>query len=166
MNINIIPVLLLLLFTGCGKDDDNTLPDDTMYFPANTGTSWQTISPSQLGWNQDAVQPLKDFLAAKHTKSFMILVNGRIAMEEYFNGHSQSAEWEWNSAGKTLVGMTTGVAQEEAFLSINDNISAYLGTGWTNMPLEKESSLQRELVHANCQTYHKMVKKSSDTVNQ
>lgn len=139
MNINILPVLLLLLLTSCAKDDDNTLPDDTMYFPANAGTNWETVSPSQLGWNQDAIQPLKDFLIEKHTKSFMILVNGRIVMEEYFNGHSQSTSWEWNSAGKTLVGMTTGIAQEEGFLSIYDNVSAYLGTAWTNMQPEKEN---------------------------
>lgn len=139
MNINIIPVILLLLFTSCRKDDDNPLPDDSMYFPAAAGTNWETISPSQLGWNQDAIQPLKDFLIEKHTKSFMILVNGRIAMEEYFNGHAQSTEWEWNSAGKTLVGMTTGIAQEEGFLDIDDNVSDYLGAGWTNMQPEKEN---------------------------
>jgi hypothetical protein len=64
-------------------------------------------------WNQNAVQPLKDFLTQKNTKSFMILVNGRIAMEEYYNGHSANTTWEWNSAGKTLVATTTGIAQQE-----------------------------------------------------
>jgi len=43
-----------------------------MYFPANSGTEWETTSVSELGWNQNAVQPLKDFLVQKNTKSFMI----------------------------------------------------------------------------------------------
>lgn len=56
-----------------------------MYFPSNTDTVWETKSISSLGWNESAIQPLKDYLAEKHSKSFMILVNGRIVMEEYFN---------------------------------------------------------------------------------
>jgi CubicO group peptidase (beta-lactamase class C family) len=137
----IIPFILLLVLTSCEKED-NQLPNDTMYFPSDPGTNWETTSISQLGWNMDSIQPLKDYLIEKHTKSFMILVNGRIVMEEYFNGHSQSASWEWNSAGKTLVGITTGIAHEEAFLSINDTASAYLGTGWTNMSQEKEDLIR------------------------
>lgn len=69
----------------------------------------------------------------------MIIVNGRIVMEEYFNGHTSATEWEWNSAGKTLVATTTGIAQQEGLLDINKKASDYLGTGWTNMPLEKEN---------------------------
>ncbi|MCG2791999.1 MAG: beta-lactamase family protein [Weeksellaceae bacterium] len=110
-----------------------------MYFPSNTSSTWETQSIASLGWNQNAVQPLKDYLNEKHTKSFMILVNGRIVMEEYFNGHNASAEWEWNSAGKTLVATTTGIAQQEGLLNINSKASDYLGTEWTSMPLEKEN---------------------------
>jgi len=110
-----------------------------MYFPPNSGTTWETVSPSTLGWNQTAMQPLKEYLSLKYTKSFMILVNGRIAMEEYFDGHTPSSEWEWNSAGKTLVATTTGIAQQEGLLNITNKASDYLGTEWTNMPLAKEN---------------------------
>jgi CubicO group peptidase (beta-lactamase class C family) len=85
------------------------------------------------------VQPLKEYLSQKHTKSFMILVNGRIVMEEYFNGHTSTSSWQWNSAGKTLVATTTGIAQQEGLLNINNKVSQYLGTGWTSEPLEKEN---------------------------
>ncbi|MBX2920954.1 MAG: serine hydrolase [Chitinophagaceae bacterium] len=110
-----------------------------MYFPPDSGTDWETTAASELDWNQSAIQPLKDFLIAKNTKSFMILVNGRIVMEEYFNGHTASAEWEWNSAGKTLVSATTGIAQQEGLLNITDKASDYLGAEWTSMPPEKEN---------------------------
>ena len=69
----------------------------------------------------------------------MILVNGRIVMEEYFNGHSATATWPWSSAGKTLVSTTTGIAQQEGLLNINNKVSQYLGNGWTSEPLEKEN---------------------------
>jgi CubicO group peptidase (beta-lactamase class C family) len=130
-----------LLLTSCSKDDDPKLtnPDTSMYFPANSGTEWETTSASELGWNQKAIQPLKDFLVQKNTKSFMILVNGRIVMEEYFNGHTAFTQWEWNSAGKTLVATTTGIAQQESLLNLNDKVSNYLRQEWSNMPSEKEN---------------------------
>jgi hypothetical protein len=36
------------------------------------------------------VQPLLDYLQLKNTKSFIILVNGRIVLENYFNGHANA----------------------------------------------------------------------------
>lgn len=136
-----ILLFALLSLISCTKDDKPQPPDPktSMYFPPNSGADWETASVSEMKWKQNAIGPLKDFLIQKNTKAFIILVNGRIVMEEYFNGHSSSAEWEWNSAGKTLVATTTGIAQQEGLLNINNKASAYLGTGWTNMPLEKEN---------------------------
>jgi CubicO group peptidase (beta-lactamase class C family) len=77
-------------------------------------------------------------LQEKNTKSFMILVNGRIVMENYFDGHTAGTTWKWNSAGKTLVTAATGIAQQEGLLNINTPVSDYVGNGWTSAPLEKE----------------------------
>lgn len=133
--------VLLLLFSSCSNDDTDgqPAPSEAMYFPPNTSTTWETKSASSLNWNENAIQPLKDYLIEKNTKSFMILVNGRIVMEEYFNGHTSSTDWEWNSAGKTLVASTVGIAQQENLLNINNKASDYLGTEWTSMPLAKEN---------------------------
>jgi CubicO group peptidase (beta-lactamase class C family) len=135
-----IILLMLLSLLGCNKQEEpqpNT--NESMYFPSNTSTDWETKSIASLGWNQSMLQPLKDYLIQKNTKSFMILVNGRIVMEEYFNGHAQSTSWEWNSAGKTLVATITGIAQQEDLLNINNKVSQYIGTGWTSEPLAKEN---------------------------
>jgi CubicO group peptidase (beta-lactamase class C family) len=137
MKYKIILMLLLLSLVACNKNDDDNQPDDSMYFPSDN--EWDTRSLSSLGWNESAVQPLKDFLIQKNTRSFMIIVNGRIVLEEYFNGHTPSTTWQWNSAGKTLVATTTGIAQQEGLLNINNKVSDYLGTGWTSEPVEKEN---------------------------
>lgn len=129
----------LLSLSNCSENDEIVQPTtDLMYFPPTTGSEWEVKSMSSLNWDQSAVQPLKDYLIQKNTKSFMILVDGRIVMEEYFNGHTSSSEWEWNSAGKTLVATTTGIAAQENLLDIDDKASDYLGTEWTSMPPEKE----------------------------
>ena len=113
---------------------------ETMYFPPNDGSNtWENKSITSLGWNQSQVQPLLDYLESKNTKSFIILVNGRIVLENYFNGHSATTPWYWASAGKTLTSTVTGIAQDENLININNKVSTYLGTGWTSAPLVKEN---------------------------
>lgn len=129
---------LLILFS-CQKGTITGPSEESIYYPPNGSSTWETKSISSLGWNTAAVQPLKDFLQQKNTKSFMILVNGRIVMEEYFNGHTKDASWQWNSAGKTLTGTITGIAQQEGLLQINNKVSDYIGPGWTSTLTAKEN---------------------------
>jgi CubicO group peptidase (beta-lactamase class C family) len=133
-------VLLLLIF-GCSSNTDTPVnPEETMYFPPNDGSNtWETKSIVSLGWNQSAVQPLLDYLALKHSKSFIVLVNGRVVLENYFNGHSATTPWYWASAGKTLTSTVTGIAEQEGLININNKVSDYLGTGWTSAPIAKEN---------------------------
>jgi CubicO group peptidase (beta-lactamase class C family) len=137
-------LVISVLLYGCSSDsttDDVTpVAEEAMYFPPNDGsTTWETKSISALGWNQSAVQPLVNFLTEKNSKSFIILVNGRIVMENYMNGHTATSPWYWASAGKTLSSTLTGIAQDEGLLNINNKVSDYLGTGWTSAPLTKEN---------------------------
>ena len=131
-----------ITFFSCQKDNGGVAVDpvaETMYFPSTTDNTWETKPIAGLGWNETAIQPLKDFLVQKNTKSFMILINGRIVMEEYFSGHTPTTTWQWNSAGKTLTSVSTGIAQQEGLLDINKKVSDYIGTGWTKETLAKEN---------------------------
>lgn len=134
-----------LLLAACStndNDDDAPGTDDpaeAMYFPPLSGDAWETIPVEELNWNPEAVQPLYDFLATKHTKGFIILVNGRIVIENYFNGHSATTPWYWASAGKTLTSAMAGIAQGQNLLDVNDKVSDYLGMGWTSLPPAKEN---------------------------
>lgn len=135
--------LILAATLSCSSSTDSEgtqpLPEEAMYFPDNNTDTWETKTVADLGWNQDAVQPLLSYLDEKHTRSFMILVNGRIVMENYFNGHSATTPWYWASAGKTLTATLTGIAEQEGLLNTNNKVSDYLGTGWTSAPLAKEN---------------------------
>ncbi len=138
--IFLLPFILLSLSSCSSDSSSNPVVEEQMYFPPNDGSAtWTTKSIADLGWNQSAVQPLLDYLEEKHSKSFIILVNGRIVMENYFNGHTSTSPWYWASAGKTLTSTVTGIAQDEGLLNINNKVSDYLGTGWTSAPLAKEN---------------------------
>ena len=137
MKYNFLIYITIICFWSCGKD--NNITSESMYFPPINSSAWETKSLSSLNWDTSQISSLKDFLIQNNTKSFMILVNGKIVMESYFNGHNANATWEWNSAGKTLVATTIGIAQQENLLNINHIVSDYLGSGWTNMPVDKEN---------------------------
>ncbi len=140
MSKPIIALLSLLLFISCSTKTVPPSPTtETAYFPPITSTTWETKSIASLGWKQTAVQPLLDYLELKHSKGFIILINGRIVIENYFNGHSATTNWYWASAGKTLTSTITGIAEQEGLLNINDKVSKYIGTGWTSETLVKEN---------------------------
>jgi CubicO group peptidase (beta-lactamase class C family) len=141
-----LTLLILAFFAfGCSTQSTDVAPTPTtvvnepMYFPSLTGSTWDTKTITSLGWNQSAVQPLLDFLALKNSKSFIVLVNGRIVMENYFNGHAATTNWYWASAGKTLTSTLTGIAQQEGLVNLDSKVSQYIGNGWTSEPLAKEN---------------------------
>ena len=141
----VLCLISILLFSfGCSSnnnsDNNTTTVGDSMYFPPSDGsTTWETKSIAALGWNANAVQPLLDYLQLKNSKSFIILVNGRIVMENYFNGHSSTTAWYWASAGKTLTATVTGIAEQEGYINTNNKVSDYIGLGWTSAPIAKEN---------------------------
>ena len=131
-------LFLTLSLVGCSTNEPSNAQEN-MYFPPIGSTTWETKSVASLGWNETAVEPLLAYLEEKHTKGFIILQNGKIVMENYFNGHSATESWYWASAGKTLTATVVGIAEQEGYLNTNNKVSEYLGTGWTSIPLAKEN---------------------------
>lgn len=154
----ILATLTLLLITACSSDEANI--DDqqeeqiveqeeqieeeeeeevaSLYFPPINGSSWETITLAELDWNSSSEQDLYDFLNENSTKAFVVLKEGKIAMEWYATDHNVDLPWYWASAGKTLTAFTTGIAQEDGYLNLTDKTSDYLGEGWTSLTSEKE----------------------------
>ncbi len=71
-------LLILLLIAGCSSNDDNEDPiiDDpspTLYFPPLTSSTWETVSPEELGWDTGVTPTLNTLLQEKGTKAFIIL---------------------------------------------------------------------------------------------
>ncbi len=108
------------------------------YFPPVQSDEWETTPLSELGWNEAYSDSLIHFLESSNTKAFMILVDGKIVMEEYFDQFTRDSVWYWASAGKGMTAFLTGVIQEEGLLSIDHPTSDYLGMGWTSALEEQE----------------------------
>ncbi len=111
------------------------------YFPPLVGNSWDTLSPSSLGWCTGRVDSLYTFLAQQNSKAFIVLKDGKIVLEKYFGSFTQDSLWYWASAGKTLTSFLVGKAQEQGYLSLADTSSKYLGAGWTSCTRQQEDSI-------------------------
>lgn len=113
-----------------------------LYFPPLNGSDWETLSPEELGWCSEKLDSLLQFVEAKNTKAFLILKDGRIVVEQYYGAYTQDSAWYWASAGKSLMGVMIGLAQEDGYLDIEEPTSNYLGAGWTACPPEKEALIR------------------------
>ena len=121
------------------QEEPIVIVEDPIYFPPLNSDTWETTSVSDLNWNTTQLQPLLEYLEEKNTKSFIILHKGKIVVEHYMNGHTETSPWYWASAGKTLTTAVAGIAQEENLINLNSKVSDYIGTGWTSATLEKEN---------------------------
>ena len=112
-----------------------------LYFPPVNSSTWSVTDPAALGWCQKKIDTLYKFLEANNTKAFILLKDGKIVLEKYLNGHSQTSLWYWASAGKTFTSTLVGIAQQENFLKISDSTSKYLGKGWSSCTPEQEDKI-------------------------
>lgn len=111
------------------------------YFPPLTGTTWSTTDPATLGWCQDSINKLYNWLETSNSKAFIVLKDGKIVLEKYFGTFTADSFYVWNSAGKTLTAYAIGIAQYEGLLDMNDPTSDYLGSGWTSLTTPQENAI-------------------------
>ena len=113
-----------------------------LYFPPAQSTGvWETRSPQDLNWCQDRLDSLQEFLRRTYTKAFIILKDGRIVREWYFDAFQRDSVWYWASAGKTVTAALVGIAQDQKLLDINAPSSRYLGNGWSTMTNAQEDAI-------------------------
>lgn len=150
--LRILGVLtIFMVLVTCSKSETESgpelenppeLPENLYYPPSSVGGEWVTISMESLNWDTAAATSLNTFLEAEGTQAFLILKDGKIAMESYFGTTTKESLWYWASAGKTLTAFTVGIAQSEGKLALNDRTSEYLGQGWTSASAEKEEKIR------------------------
>jgi len=131
---NTFVILLLVLFA-------QRIQAQSLYFPPNTGLSWDTLSPASLGWCQPPLDSLLDYLEARETKAFLVLKDGKLVVEKYYGTFTRDSAWYWASAGKSLTSFLVGIAQQEGFLSITDTTSSIIGPGWTSCAAIQEDRI-------------------------
>lgn len=111
-----------------------------LYFPPLSGT-WEKVSPSSLNWCGDRIDSLVEFVGKTNGKAFIILKDGRIALEKYYGNFTSDSLWYWASAGKTVTSVLVGMAQAEGLMDLSKPSSSYLGSGWSSCTQEQEQNI-------------------------
>lgn len=135
-----------------------------MYFPPQDGSYWKKSLPASHNFCQDKIHELFDFLEQTNTDAFILLINGEIVIEKYFNSFKKESSASWGTSSETLAAFLLGIAASENLLSTEDPSEKYLGNNWASGSAEfqKEvklkhhismtSGLQRTSPFLNCIT--------------
>jgi CubicO group peptidase (beta-lactamase class C family) len=111
------------------------------YFPPVTGNQWDTLSPARFGYCNDRIDSLYELLDQQNSKAFILIKDGKIVLEKYFDKFTQDSLWYWASAGKTLTSAVVGVLEGQGKLQLTDKTHQYLGKGWTSLTQIQEDSI-------------------------
>src|SRR5262245_58648012 len=88
---------------------------------------WQMATPESQGMSKTKLDALKDDLAARKTKAFVVIRNDKIVYEWYAPDHGMSKRHGTASLAKALVGGTSlAVAITDGKISIDDAASKYV----------------------------------------
>ncbi len=90
--------------------------------------------------SQGSVNDFEQFLEANHTTSFIVIHDGAVLYEKYFNGYSRASIVPSFSMAKSFVSALVGIAIDEGYIgSLDDQLVAYLpelnGRGLDNVTL-------------------------------
>ncbi|MCU0367738.1 MAG: beta-lactamase family protein, partial [Cyclobacteriaceae bacterium] len=140
--------LLLLVVISC-KEETPSPQVSSLYFPPIGTSTWESVSPASLGWNETALPALRTFLTDNNTRALIVLKDGKIVIEEYFGKQlvntsldfTATSNWYWASAGKTLTSAAVGIAESQGKLNFDSKSSDYLGAGWTSLTTAQENKI-------------------------
>lgn len=142
-----LQLILVVFLLACVNDDSVIIPPEqaALYFPPLNSDTWETKTPTELNWNTLNLTNLLSYLDQNNTRAFIVLMDGKIVVEEYFGNtilgtlpFDKNSQWYWASAGKTITATLVGIAQQEGHLNIENPVSDYLGNAWTSLTPEKE----------------------------
>ncbi|MFC2104714.1 serine hydrolase domain-containing protein [Bacteroidota bacterium] len=129
MKLHFIIFFSLLLFS-CNDDNhsptylsDGEFPEK--YFPT---VEWRECSPEQVGMSSTALKKAYDYVAKSslNTHGILIVKDGYIVCEAYFNGYSRNSYHTSYSIAKSFSSAAIGIAiDKEHINSVNDKIAGY-----------------------------------------
>ncbi len=111
--------IFLILFTlNCSSEPEIIPP---------TNFEWQVVTPESVDVDSAKIK-MGIIEAGKQgfINSVLIVKNGKIISEKYFNGFSKNSAQIVRSVSKSFLSATYGIASEKSVLSVDDKIMDYL----------------------------------------
>lgn len=112
------------------------------YFPPLSGNTWQNADFQDFKYDIDYTDSLYQYLDEKNSKGFIVLYDGKMVVEKYFDQFTLDSAWYWASAGKSLSAFLIGIAEENQLIDIGNPANQYLGNGWTTCSQQQEDAIK------------------------
>jgi CubicO group peptidase (beta-lactamase class C family) len=127
----------LLTATACSADDrGETAPDGvppTGLAPG--GVAWQKVAPDTVGLDPAELARLAGVAERGRSNCLVVVRDGKLAGEWYFQGTGQDTAQNVFSATKSVASILVGIAQDDGDLRIGDRASTWI-TEWKGTPSE------------------------------
>ena len=101
----------LVLFTFCSERQSNTTSQNRF--------KWEVVSPTQVKLDKNRLQRLIEKIQDSiiHSVDGIVVVkNGKIALEQYFNGFSKDSLHNMASVGKSITSALVGIAIDKGLI--------------------------------------------------
>jgi CubicO group peptidase (beta-lactamase class C family) len=106
--------------------------------------AWQTATPESEGMSGVKLEALRDSLAARKTRAFLVIRNDRIVCEWYAKGMGAESKQGTASLAKAVVaGLSLAVALTDRRIALDDQVAKYIRE-WKDDP-KKSKILVRHL---------------------
>src|SRR5947209_4170909 len=129
MNRCLLPLLILLALGG-------TTPAGAAPF------DWQTATPESQGMSAARLDALRDELARRKTKAFLVVRNDRIVYEWYGPDHGPAKAHGTASLAKALVGgMSLAVTLTDGSIALDDRAARFIPQ-WKDDPRKARITLR------------------------
>ena len=94
--------------------------------PSKLSQKLKSLDSIQIQDMEGQNQTFQEMLTSTHTDAFIVLKDGEILFEEYFNGMKPDSFHLMNSITKSFVGMLVGVLADKGILDISDKVTKYV----------------------------------------
>jgi CubicO group peptidase (beta-lactamase class C family) len=94
--------------------------------PSPADGEWPTADPAALGLDPVVVQQLADEAAADGSNCFLVVRDGQIAGEWYWNGTGPDTAQEVFSATKSVTSVLVGIAADDGDLAVEDPAATWI----------------------------------------
>lgn len=100
------------------------------------GDDWETVDPAAVGLDPQLLDALAAAAEAARSTCLVVVRDGRIAGEWYFDGAGRSTTRPVWSVTKSIVSTLVGIAQDDGALTIDQSASTWVPQ-WAGTPAEQ-----------------------------
>lgn len=109
---------------------------------ASVPFDWQAATPESQGMSKEKLDTLKDVLAARKTKAFLVIRNDKIVYEWYAPDHSAAKQHGTASLAKAVVGgLSLGIALTDRRIALDDKVAQFVPQ-WKNDPRKSQITVR------------------------